>query len=288
MNRRTWIRAASLALWAQLLVAVSVTAQEQNLLCSADDREQAEKMITVFADKSHAPTSELVAAIGKNFMGTPYQGQTLENGKEEKLVINLREMDCTTFAENCLALSRTIRSGDAGFERFAHELEKIRYRDGKRAGYLSRLHYFSDWIADNQRKGLVSQPAAIFGANYPVKVFFMSTHPQSYPVLKENPELVPELAQLEKAISKTTHFYVKKEDLPAVEDKLAEGDIIGLTTSIPGLDVTHVGILVKKDGKLHLLHASSSLKKVAISQEPLTELMTKSKSWTGIMIARPL
>lgn len=288
MNKRTWIRAAHLALWAQLLVAVSATAQEQSLLCSIADREQTEKMITAFADKSPTPAAELVAAIGKNFLGIPYRGQTLENGKEEKLVINLRQMDCTTFAENCLALAQTIRSGHAGFERFTHELEKIRYREGKRAGYLSRLHYFSDWIADNQRKGLVSQPATVFGVNYPVKVFFMSTHPQSYPVLKENPELVPELAQLEKAISKTAHSYVKKEDLPAVEDKLAEGDIIGLTTSIPGLDVTHVGILVKKDGKLHLLHASSSLEKVVISQEPLTELITKSKSWTGIMIARPL
>ncbi len=83
MNRRTWIRAASLALWAQLLVAVSVTAQEQSLLGRAADRDHAEKIITAFADKSHAPTLELVAAVGKILWGHLTRGKHWRTGKKK-------------------------------------------------------------------------------------------------------------------------------------------------------------------------------------------------------------
>ena len=32
----------------------------------------------------------------------------------------------------------------------------MRYRGGKRRGYASRLHYFSEWISDGAQRGLVA------------------------------------------------------------------------------------------------------------------------------------
>ena len=43
--------------------------------------------------------------FGKKFLGLPYVGHTLENGDEEHLIVNLHELDCTTFVETVLALT---------------------------------------------------------------------------------------------------------------------------------------------------------------------------------------
>ena len=259
---------------------------KQVIACNKDSL-MLDHILSHFPGKRDRPTGELVAAIGKTFRETPYVAHTLENGKEEKLVVNLRQLDCTTFAENCLALALTIKSGKDNVEQFTHELERVRYREGKREGYTSRLHYFSDWIFDNNRKGLISQPATGFGSPLDVQVSFMSAHPDSYPVLKENPALVPVMVRQEKIISSRKYFFLKKEDVEANEARLQEGDIVGITTSVPGLDITHVGILVRENGRIHLMHASSAQGKVVISKEPLSDLLAGKKSYTGIMIARP-
>lgn len=259
----------------------------KSVVYSKTDSILAEQIISELSPNSEENFGALVAQTGLKLLGTPYVGQTLENGRQEPLIINLRELDCTTFAENCLALGLAARSPKPGFGKFVKELEKIRYRQGKRNGYLSRLHYFSDWIYDNGQKGLISEPASDFGSPFRVQVNFMSSHPDSYPVLKDHPELIPDLISQEKAISDAEQFFLKKEDIRSNEDQLREGDIVGLTTAIAGLDVAHVGILVKKNGRIHLLHASSTLKQVVVSEEPLSEMLMNKKSYTGILIARP-
>ena len=208
---------------------------------------------------------------------------------EENLVINLREMDCTTFAENCLAISRTIKSGEHTIEKFANELQKIRYRNGEIDGYVSRLHYFSDWIFDNNKKQVIkSISKEIGGVPYSKQINFMSTHPRSYIQLKNNPKLVQEMVLFEKVISERKVYFIKKENLSQFEPLLQEGDIVGITTGITGLDVVHVGILVKKSGRIHLLHASSDAKKVVVSQNTLEDYLLQNKSATGVILARPL
>ncbi|MGV8138450.1 MAG: N-acetylmuramoyl-L-alanine amidase-like domain-containing protein [Mangrovibacterium sp.] len=260
---------------------------KKSVVYSKTDSILAEQIISGLSPNSEGNPGTLVAQVGMKLLDTPYVAQTLENGKQERLIVNLRELDCTTFAENCLALALAVKSGKANFEQFIKELETIRYRQGRRMGYPSRLHYFSDWIYDNGQKGLITEPAAHIGSPLRVQVNFMSSHPDSYPVLKDHPELVPVLAEQEKTISDRHYFFLRKEEVYLNEDKLNEGDIVGLTTSIAGLDVAHVGILVKKNERIHLLHASSTSGKVVISEEPLSDMLMNKKSYTGIMIARP-
>jgi len=252
------------------------------------DKEILNKVLQLLSEEKNTPTTTLMVKIGTFFKGTPYVAHTLEVTPEQ-LVVNLREMDCTTYVENCLAIAKTIQSGKNTFEQFASELQKIRYRGGKINGYPSRLHYFSDWIYDNQKKGLVKDISKeIANTPYNKTINFMTTHPAAYQQLKDNSQLVPIIAQQEKDISTRKMYYIPEDKLAEVENKLQEGDIVGITTSIKGLDIAHMGLLVRVNGRIHLLHESSVAEKVVESKETLEDYLLNSKSATGIMVAQPL
>ena len=247
-----------------------------------------EKFDKFLKDKALS-TGELVYRIGTDFMGTPYVSNTLDKTKEENLVINLRELDCTTFAENCITIARTIKSGEATFDRFIKELETLRYRNGKLSGYTSRLHYIAEWMIDNEAKGIVKDVTGpVGGEPYKVNLNFMSTHPDSYPQLLGQPKLVEEINQIEIRVSAKPFFYIPKEKIASCEKQILDGDIVAFVTKIPGMDVSHVGILFKKEGRVFLLHAPLSGGKVITTKVPLTEYLKDSKSTTGIFVIRTL
>jgi hypothetical protein len=254
----------------------------------ADDRTIAEEKLHLFAAKRDLPIAELIPEIGLSFQGTPYVSATLENGLEEKMVVNLHELDCTTFVENCLALARTVKKGKTDFESYVAELQQIRYRNGIRNQYPSRLHYFCEWIQNNQEKGLVDGTPNKQGETIIKTINFMSTHPADYPVLKEHPELIPAIAEQEKALTKVGFSYFPKNDIPNLYRNLKHGDIIALTSSIEGVDVNHVGIILKKGNEFYLLHAPLSGKKVLVSDGPITDFVQPKSKNSGIMIARPV
>lgn len=233
-------------------------------------------------------TAELMLLLGGYFGGSPYVEHSLEH-EPEALVVNLREFDCTTFVESCLAVSLSIRSGTLSFQGFSSALKNIRYRKGVLDGYGSRIHYFSDWIYLNNLKQLISNVSQeVGGIAFHKEINFMSTHPASYPQLARDPTLIETIASQEQKISLREMYYVPKDRLPELESGLREGDIVGITTSISGLDIIHVGVLVRKSGRMHLMHASSRHKKVIISTETLEDYLANSKSATGIMLVRPL
>ena len=254
-----------------------------------DDVRILNHVIEQLSNEKQTPAGELIVKVGSLFLGTPYVANTLEQDGDERLVINLREMDCTTFAESCLALTRTIKSREPGLEQYARELMNIRYRDANISGYASRLHYTTDWIYNNQQKKLVTDITKdINGYPYVKTINFMSTHPESYRHLSSNRQLVDAMAAIESGISGRQHYYIPKERISDFENQFQDGDIVALTTSINGLDVSHMGILVLKDGRIHLMHASTTAKKVVLSEETLREYLQNSKSVTGIIVARPL
>ncbi|WP_340112928.1 N-acetylmuramoyl-L-alanine amidase-like domain-containing protein [Maribellus mangrovi] len=271
-----------LIVWANLSLAQNkVVFQEEDAAILSEIFEK----LQLESDKS---TAELVVLAGESLLGTPYVAHTLESEKEQ-LIVNLRGMDCTTYAENCLAIARCVKNGNTSFFAFAGELQKIRYRFGVIDNYPSRLHYFSDWIFENEQQGFVKQYSKqITNTVYPLRVDFMSTHPDSYPQLKSNKDFVDALAKKEKEISKRKMFYIPEDQISGHETQLKAGDIVGITTSIAGLDMSHVGILVRINGRIHLMHASSSAKKVVISKNTLEDYLRAGKSTTGIAVVRPL
>jgi hypothetical protein len=259
-----------------------------NRIFQPEDKVIFEKVMEHLSTIQNASIEELVVEAGRFFLGTPYVAHTLETG-EEQMVINLRELDCTTFAENCLALARTFQSEDPSFEHFVNELQVIRYRNGVMDGYPSRLHYFCDWIYNNQQKGVirdVSEEIAHIPLSKPIN--FMSTHPEEYMQLEKDASLVKVIARQEEDITAREMYYVPEEKIAEVEHLLQDGDIAGITTGIEGIAIMHVVILVRVDSRMHLLHASSAAGRVVISEGTLEDYLLGSKSATGIMVARPI
>lgn len=236
------------------------------------------------------PINKVMVEIGKTFLGTKYEAFTLEKGNHEQLVINLSGLDCYTFIEGSLALSRCIKKGTTDFESFKDEIKKLRYRNGKINKYPSRLHYASDWLYDNDKRGIVKNITKdIGGMRYSKTIDFMSKHSDSYSRLKDNPEFIEDILNIEDEITHRKNYYIPENYISCVENKIKEGDIIFMTASIKGLDISHNGIAVKKnDGKIYLMHAPMVGKRVQITEQPLAEYVKSLKRHTGIMVARPL
>lgn len=233
---------------------------------------------------------KIIETVGLSFLGTEYVAGTLdEDVYSEKLVIKISGLDCVTFVENTLAVSRTIQAGSQSIEDFKDELRTIRYRSGKIEGYTSRLHYFSDWIYDNEKKGLVKDiTKKIGGVPYNKKINFMSAHRSSYKQLNiDDGESLSVIKGIENEINKRDLYYIPKNEVDTYYDDLQTGDIIATTTEIKGLDVTHTGYVYKKKGKTYFLHASLSAAEVIVSKEELKAYLKSDKKKTGIMVCRP-
>ena len=228
--------------------------------------------------------------FAKQMLGVPYVAGTLDGNEEEQLVVRTDALDCTTFIETVLALSIADKRDARSFDGFKKALTDVRYRDGVLDGYASRLHYFSDWIRNNEQMGFVKECTSETSCAQPQELWlnFMTTHVDSYQPMKKNPALVEVMAAQEKHWQGTIVSYIPKEklNLPPEELKIKDGDILAMVTNIKGLDIVHVGFAFWKDNHLHLLHASSSAKKVIEDPKTQYESSGKTKAHIGVRAIR--
>ncbi len=242
-----------------------------------------------FNNQKNIPINELMFKIANHFIGTPYVGNTLEGGDGELCRINFEGLDCVTFYELVLCMARSFKKGNYDINSLVNEVTFVRYRGGILDGYESRLHYTSDWIHDNVKKNVVEDiTKSLGGIKFEPKVGFMSSNPDKYASLKNNPKIVKIIKKFEDEINSRKHYFIPKDNVNLIENELQNSDIICIVTSIKGLDYSHTGIISKaENGDAHLFHASTIQKKVIID-EPISEYLKKSKSATGITIVRPL
>ena len=228
--------------------------------------------------------------FAKKMLGMPYVAATLDGNEEEQLVVHVDQLDCTTFVETVLALCIADKRDARSFDGFKKALTDVRYRDGVLDGYASRLHYFSDWIRNNEQMGFVKECTSETSCAQPQELWlnFMTTHVDSYQPMKKNPALVEVMAAQEKNWQGTIVSYIPKEklNLPPEELKIKDGDILAMVTNIKGLDIVHVGFAFWKDNHLHLLHASSSAKKVIEDPKTQYESSGKTKAHIGLRAIR--
>lgn len=261
----------------------------QQITCSPKDKAAVENKLTEIDGMYQGNFGVTMVSVGKSFMKTPYVAKILEIGDTETLVVNLHGLDCTTFVENVLDFSKLLRQDDLSFDAFVKNLEIIRYKDGELDGYASRLHYFSEWIANNAEKGLLKDiTGEIGGAEITKDINFMSTHRDLYPFLSDDMNY-SKIKASENYLNNQAICVLAQDEIAENEHLIQSGDIIALATSINGLDVTHTGIATReKDGRIHLLHASTGSMEVEVSKLPLADYLKGIKSNTGIMVARPL
>lgn len=231
---------------------------------------------------------EIIAAVGRRFVDKPYIPKTLDPPGPERLIVNLREFDCVTYVESMLAFGRVIRAGEDDFGAFIRELRRIRYRDGGDASYADRLHYFSEWIASNDAKGIVRDVTPSLGAVPDTStVDFMSKHADLYWQLAD-PGNLDAVRRTEKKLSARPRPEIPESRIADAAPQIRNGDIIGATSTIDGLDIAHTGLALWVDGKLHLMHAPLVGKVTQISELPLAERIQDIEKQNGIMVARPL
>ncbi|MGD0022451.1 MAG: N-acetylmuramoyl-L-alanine amidase-like domain-containing protein [Smithellaceae bacterium] len=231
---------------------------------------------------------DLIIEIGRRFLRAPYKTGTLEAGGKEKLVVNFTQFDCFTFLEAVLALAKCAIQGRITVVEFRRMLQFIRYRHGIIAGYSSRLHYFTDWLRDNERKKIIKDIMRRLGGEpRHKKINYMTTHRASYPALKNENEFQKMLI-VEKNLSRKTFCVIKKNKVNLQKRNIKTGDIVAFVTEREGLDVVHVGFALWQGKNLHLLHASSKEGGVVISKKTLVTYLKQNKKFTSIIVAHPL
>lgn len=229
-----------------------------------------------------------ICSIAAKFTGTPYIAATLDSTKCERLIVNTRQVDCTTFVESVVALSLT-SSQKGNFVDYCNNLQKLRYRNARCGRYPDRLHYISQWVDDNNSKGIMEEiitPAHT--ATQELNLNFMSRNPDSYPQLKNDTATIRRISEYEAPYRNVKVKYIPKEILNGSKAALSieNGDILAIVTSIEGLDVTHVGFGYWIDNRLHLIHASSNKGSVIIDPVPLYDYMKTKKKNLGIRVIR--
>lgn len=248
--------------------------------------------ITVCKLLEQAPQGASTLWFARQFHGVPYVAHTLEVNDREQLVVNTRELDCTTLVETVTALTLCVKQEKRQWSDYLQTLRTLRYRQGVMDGYTSRLHYFTDWIMDKEQMGLVhevQQPNPPFAAVQRIAVDFMSQHPAYYKALKAHPELVPVIRQQEKALTGKTFRYIPKKDVrntTLMRQTVKDGDIIAITCNKKGLEIAHLGFAVWQTDGLHLLNASQLHHRVVTEPMTLRQYLQKHTTHTGIRIVR--
>ena len=253
---------------------------------------------SVGMNRRSMPAGPRAIKVGELAIGTPYEPYTLEAyikaggdpKSVEPLTVSLTRFDCVTLVESCLAVARA--SDDEKFPswaRFSREVERMRYRGGKRGSYTSRLHYFSEWISDGEKRGLVRNLGRDLGGENDTRPLrFMTEHRSSYPALADD-RVFAEIGKMEERLDGNPRWVVPTADIPRVEGRIETGDVLAFATAIPGIDVTHAAFAYRgNDGVLRVLHAPLSGGAVEITRSTLPEYVARIKRSTGILVARPL
>lgn len=242
------------------------------------------------------PIGECMRHVAMELEGTPYVGFTLELDKDNEICsVNFTGLDCVTFFEDTLDFSRMLkRGGEPTPDAMLREVLFTRYRGGRMTDFTSRLHYTTDWMFDNQQKGVVKilTPDLPGATRFTQKVGIMSAKPNGYRQLAAHPELVPRIKKIEDEINaREETMFVPMDKLPEAQSMLKTGDIVGIATTEPGIDIAHTGlVIVDEKGVPHFMDASSMKKKMKVTFEPgaIAESLKGSPKHNGAVFARPL
>lgn len=272
-----------------ILLTCLLTANSNASTISGQDKKILESFWTYAQTHNLAqlPTEQRIIRIGQFFLGYPYKSGTLNVTKEDLPVINLHELDCVTLVDNVLALALLTEYNNNATDEYISNITKLRYRNGEIVDYASRMHYSSDWLYEMQRQQILTDVTSLCGGvKHPQYIDFMSRNYLKYPVLANDRKLLPKIKAIETDMNKRTYYYIPKGNVAGNSKKIMEGDVVLITTNIKGLDTSHLGFALKKNGKVYLLHASSNAKKVVLSDVPLQDYMAGINSQTGIMLGR--
>lgn len=297
MTRRDFLRSTSLGTFG--LIGSSALAGNAGWVQEQLQHFEGQDVFTRIVTKASAenwkqlPIGELMGKVAMELKGTPYVGFTLEASQDQEFcVVNFNGLDCVTFFEDTLDMARMIKRGKSAPEDLISEIQTTRYRGGKMGDFTTRLHYTTDWLVDNEAKGVIKilTPELPGAQPFTQKVGVMSSIPGNYRQLAAHPELVREIRLSEDKINARSLKYLPMDKLEAAEHLLQTGDIVGVTTTESGIDIAHTGLCIKDEqGMVHFMDASSSRRQMRVTLESeISKSLHWSSQLTGVMIGRPL
>lgn len=282
------IKRVVISLFAAFLT-LSAFAQEgfmSNVRFSAASPAIFKKVAGALEPYKEEPAGELIVRCAKQFLGTEYVAGTLET-EPEQLTINMDKTDCILFVEMCLAMVQTVKGDEATFENFCRNTQALRYRGGEVDGYASRNHYTSGWILQGEKNGIFKEVTKYLGGSpLDQKFSFMSTHPDSYKQLADNPGAIVGILKVEKELEGHNYWYLPQSHISDLAKGIKEGDIICFVTPVGGLDIGHVAIACEKNGEMHFIHASTKAMKVVIDSQTISDYIQTHKSTNGARVVR--
>ncbi len=241
------------------------------------------------------PIGDRTVRVAKAMTNVPYVNYTLEvHNHVENPVVNMFGMDCWTYYENALAFARMLRYKPGPYrpEDMLHMIEIERYRGGRCTGsYLSRMHHLEEVFYDNQRRGFGTNitPSLPGAVRLRREIREMTVSWKSYRYLRNNPSLRPEMGKIESRVSKLPVYHVPKSKVRGIEGRLRNGDICAITTNWKYGYTSHVGLIVKRNGRAYFAHATSmrSLGRKTVVDRPITDYLYGSRKRAGIAVFRP-
>jgi Protein of unknown function (DUF1460) len=185
---------------------------------------------------------EKINFISRQFLGTPYVADRLIGSQTipERLVIDLKALDCFTFIDYVEAFRRAKNASD-----YPNEVIRVRYKNNTVA-FLKRRHFFSDWAYSNPRN---------------VKDVTTKISPHAQKVTKRLNEKSPNQKYISGLPIVTRNItYIPSQNIDANTIKnLHVGDYIGIYSPDDGMDVSHVGLYTKVNN-VPIFRNTSSLK----------------------------
>ena len=241
------------------------------------------------------PLGERTMMIGREMLGTKYVNYTLEvDDHIEAPVVNFYGKDCWTFYENALAMARMIHHQAPPYTPvdMLGYVEMERYRHGRCDGsYLSRMHHLEEVFYDNQKRGLAINitPRLPGAVRLRREIREMTVQWNSYRYLRSNPSLIRPMAKVEARVSKLPVYHIPKSRVRSVEAFLHTGDICAISSNWKYGYTSHVGLILKKKGRAHFVHATSDRSKgrKVIVDRAITDYLNESSKRAGIIICRP-
>ncbi len=202
--------------------------------------------------------------ISGRFLGVPYGRSTLIGSPDvpEVLVVDLGAVDCFTYLDyvESMRSSRTLSE-------FRRTLKQVRYKSGTVA-YGARNHFFTDWAASDRVEDVTGR---IGREKASVVIKTLNRSGDGAPIL-------PGIPAVERKI-----VFIPEGGLDGrTLDMIGTGDYIGIYAPAEGLDVSHVGIFIRRDARALLRHASSTANQVVDE-----DFGTYIEGKPGIVVLRP-
>jgi hypothetical protein len=224
------------------------------------------------------------------FVGTPYVIDPLGEGPghtpDADPTSRYDGVDCVTYVEEVLALCNSSSLAEA--EKL---LQQIRYL-GDTVTYTDRNHFMeSEWIPSNERKGFVKNVTAEVGGPdviHDVRTISMAQWKARADALQLN---------LPDDRAPVGHFDLVALPLDKVEahaGQIPEGSILVVAHRSDEKTTnrySHLGFVVRHDGKVFVRHASSL--KHAVIEDTLAEFVAKNRKYvqwpvSGFVFLQPL